>query len=155
MTALVIMGVSGSGKTTVGELLASQTGGTFHDGDDYHPPENVQKMASGTPLTDEDRQEWLISLAALIRDAESLIIIACSALKASYRDVLAGAEFVFLHGPSSLLAERIGERSDHYMPPDLLQSQLDTLEPPEDALILDIRHSPEELVRQIRDHFDL
>lgn len=155
MKALVIMGVSGSGKTTVGRLLASQTGADFHDGDDYHPPENVRKMVSGKPLADEDRQEWLATLAALIGEADSLTIIACSALKASYREILAGADFVFLQGPASLLAERIGQRSDHYMPPDLLQSQLDTLEPPEDALTLDIRHSPEELVRQIRDYFEL
>lgn len=155
MKALVIMGVSGSGKTTVGQLLASQTGGTFLDGDDFHPPENVAKMSAGTPLTDADRQGWLETLAGIIRNADQLTIIACSALKASYRDILSGAEFVFLNGSPELLSERITQRTDHYMPPGLLQSQLDTLEIPSGALTLDISKSPEELTKEIKQHFSL
>ena len=155
MKALVIMGVSGSGKTTVGQLLASETGGDFLDGDDFHPPENVAKMSTGIPLTDQDRQGWLETLAGLIRNADQLTIIACSALKSSYREVLNGAEFVFLHGSPDLLSERINQREDHYMPPGLLQSQLDTLEVPQGALTLDVSHSPENLVNQIRRHFSI
>ncbi len=155
MKALVIMGVSGSGKTTVGQLLASETGGDFLDGDDFHPPENVAKMSTGIPLTDQDRQGWLETLAGLIRNADQLTIIACSALKSSYREVLNGAEFVFLHGSPDLLSERINQREDHYMPPGLLQSQLDTLEVPSGALSLDISKSPEELTKVIRDHFSI
>jgi len=155
MKALVIMGVSGSGKTTVGQLLAQKTGGEFLDGDDFHPPENVAKMSSGIPLTDDDRQGWLETLATLIREAEELTIIACSALKASYREILKGAEFVFLNGSPDLLAERINQRSGHYMPPGLLQSQLETLEIPLNALTLDVNESPERLVDRIVTHLNL
>jgi carbohydrate kinase (thermoresistant glucokinase family) len=155
MKALVIMGVCGSGKTTVGQLLAEKTGGKFLDGDDFHPPENVAKMSSGIPLTDDDRQGWLETLAAIIRDADDFTIIACSALKASYREILKGAEFVFLSGSPELLTERINQRSGHYMPPGLLQSQLETLEAPSNALDLDVIDSPETLVAQIMSEFDL
>ena len=149
MNAIVVMGVSGSGKSTVGQLLAERTGGVFLDGDDFHPPENVAKMKSGTPLADHDRQGWLQSLAHEIHSAKKLTIIACSALKASYREILHGAEFIFLSGPEAVLAERLAERQNHYMPPGLLKSQLETLEPPINALLLDIRKSPEELVNEV------
>lgn len=155
MKVLVLMGVSGSGKTTVGRLLAEETGGRFYDGDDFHPPENVRRMKAGLPLRDQDRQEWLAALAGIVREARGLTIVACSALKEKYREVLAGAEFVFLDGPPALLAERMTGRKGHFMPPELLTSQLETLEPPESALKLDIRREPQELVCQIRDHFDL
>lgn len=155
MKALVIMGVSGSGKTTVGQLLAQQTGSQFLDGDDFHPPENVAKMTAGIPLTDDDRQGWLKTLGSIISDAEELTIIACSALKSSYREILKGAEFVFLTGTSKLLEERINQRSGHYMPPGLLQSQIETLEAPSNALTLDVVESPENLVDEIKRHFDL
>ncbi len=155
MKAIIVMGVSGSGKTTVGQLLASETGGTFLDGDNFHPPENVAKMSSGTPLTDQDRQGWLETLARIVHEADSLTIIACSALKASYRRILAEAEFVFLTGSADLLAERINQRTDHYMPPGLLQSQLEALEVPENTFTLDIKKPPRELVSGIRHHFGL
>jgi len=155
MNAIILMGVSGSGKTTVGQLLASETGGIFLDGDDFHPPGNVAKMSAGIPLTDEDRQGWLEKLASLIREANDLTIIACSALRESYREILSEAEFVFLDGSKDLLAKRLAERKDHYMPPGLLQSQLKTLEIPSDILTLDIRKTPPDLVSDIRRHFKI
>ncbi len=155
MKSLVIMGVSGSGKTTVGKLLAQKTGGRFLDGDDFHPPENVAKMSSGIPLTDDDRQGWLETLATIIHEADDLTIIACSALKASYREILKEAVFIFLHGSHELLADRIKQRSGHYMPPGLLQSQLETLEIPTDALALNVIESPNTLVDRIITHFNL
>ena len=152
MKALVIMGVSGSGKSTIGRLLAEKTDKVFLDGDDFHPPENIRKMESGEPLNDEDRRGWLERLAQVIEVSESPPVVACSALKASYREALSGSEFVFLDGSPELLAERMGQRSDHFMPATLLASQLETLERPMDALTLDIKASPEELVAQIRAH---
>ena len=155
MKSLVIMGVSGSGKTTVGKLLAQKTGGRFLDGDDFHPPKNVAKMSSGIPLTDEDRQGWLETLASIIHEADDLTIIACSALKASYRAILKEAVFIFLHGSPELLADRINQRSGHYMPPGLLQSQLETLEVPTNVLALNVVESPQTLVEQIMARFNL
>ena len=155
MKSLVIMGVSGSGKTTVGKLLAQKIGRRFLDGDDFHPPENVAKMSSGIPLTDEDRLGWLETLASIIHEADNLTIIACSALKASYREILKEAEFIFLYGSPELLAERINQRSGHYMPPGLLQSQLETLEAPTNVLALNVVESPQTLVEQIMARFNL
>ena len=155
MKSLVIMGVSGSGKTTVGKLLAQKIGRRFLDGDDFHPPENVAKMSSGISLTDEDRLGWLETLASIIHEADNLTIIACSALKASYREILKEAEFIFLYGSPELLAERINQRSGHYMPPRLLQSQLETLEVPTNVLALNVVESPQTLVEQIMARFNL
>ncbi|MGC6465368.1 MAG: gluconokinase [Akkermansiaceae bacterium] len=147
--AIVVMGVCGSGKSTVGTLLAERINGVFLDGDDFHPPENVAKMRAGTPLDDDDRKGWLEALAREIREAKEPTVIACSALKESYRDILSGAEFIFLNGSEELLAERLAARQNHYMPPGLLRSQLETLEAPADALVLDIRKSPGKLVDEI------
>lgn len=131
---IVIMGVSGAGKTTVGEALAQKLGILFRDGDDLHPAANVAKMRAGHPLTDEDRWGWLELVAnSLRRDAP--VVIACSALRAAYRDHIragagGGVSFVHLFGPPEVIAARLITRQHDYMPPHLLDSQLNTLEPP-------------------------
>jgi gluconokinase len=152
----VVMGITGSGKTTVGAALAHALGVDFVEGDDYHPPENVRRMASGIPLTDDDRAGWLRALATRIREAKDAgagLVLTCSALKRSYRDVLRAAapelQFVFLTGARALVAERLAGRRGHFMPPSLLESQLATLEEPESdeqALTFDIRESTQEIV---------
>ncbi len=152
----VVMGVSGSGKSLIGAAFAGSLGVEFIEGDDYHSAANVARMASGIPLTDDDRAEWLRLLAARIRKAKDSgtgLVVSCSALKRTYRDILRGAanelRFVFLKGPQSLLAERLASRRGHYMPPSLLESQLAILEEPspdEQAWVCDIRESPEDIV---------
>ncbi|HVS60658.1 MAG TPA: gluconokinase [Gemmatimonadaceae bacterium] len=152
----VVMGVTGSGKSLIGAALARALGIDFVEGDEYHPAENVERMSSGVPLTDDDRVRWLRSLAVRIREAKDAgtgLVMSCSALKRSYRDVLraeAGElRFVFLRGPRALLAERLAGRRGHFMPPSLLDSQLATLQEPspdEDAWVCDIRQSPQDLV---------
>jgi gluconokinase len=152
----VVMGVSGCGKSLIGTALARALDIDFVEGDEYHSAENVQRMSSGIPLTDDDRAQWLRALAARLREANDAgtgLVMTCSALKRSYRDVLrAGAgevRFVFLRGSRALLAERIAGRRGHFMPPSLLDSQLAALEEPspdEHAWVCDIRESPQELV---------
>jgi gluconokinase len=155
---IVVMGVSGCGKSTVGRALATALGLPFIEGDDLHPLRNVALMAAGIPLTDDDRLEWLQAVAAaLAAGAGTGAVAACSALKRSYRDLLrTGApalRFVHLTGDPALLAERMHRRSGHYMPPSLLQSQLDILEPPgadEAATTLDVSASPEQVLAAVR-----
>lgn len=154
---IVLMGVCGVGKTTVGRRLAAEIGADFQEGDAFHPPENVAKMASGRPLDDQDRAPWLAAMARGIGEwvgRDRPTVLACSALKAAYRDVLAGGRpgvaFVHLTGDPSLIAERMAARTDHYMPPTLLPSQLAILEAPADALTVAIDRAPAELATEIR-----
>jgi gluconokinase len=154
---IVVMGVSGVGKTTVGMLLARALGAEFAEGDSYHPPANVEKMRNGAPLDDEDRWPWLQILAAEIDTwlAEGRsVVLACSALKRAYRDLLAHGRpqvrFVYLKGEAALLRTRLDQRRGHYMPPTLLASQLAALEEPDDALTIDVSGPPEVIVEQIR-----
>jgi gluconokinase len=148
------MGVSGSGKSTVGALLARALQVPFLEGDSFHPPANVARMAAGIALTDADREGWLHTLAGQLRQhAGRGVVLSCSALRRHYRDTLrSGAPdmaLIHLSGSPEVLAQRMAGRSGHYMPPSLLTSQLATLEPPqpdEDALTLDITRSPEALV---------
>src|SRR5271154_3812004 len=135
--ALIVMGVSGSGKTTIAERLAQRLKWNFEDGDRFHPASNVAKMSAGHPLTDEDRWPWLNAIAAEIDrvcEVNERVVIGCSALKRAYRDVLlhgrTDVRLVYLDGSQALIADRLGRRKDHFMPPGLLTSQFDTLEPP-------------------------
>jgi carbohydrate kinase (thermoresistant glucokinase family) len=148
---IVVMGVSGCGKSTVGAQLAQALGLDFIEGDALHPPRNVALMAAGTPLTDADRAGWLAEIATRLGRAQAAgqgLVVSCSALKRSYRDLLRaacpGLRLIHLHGTPDLLRARLQARSGHYMPPSLLASQLDTLEPPaadEAALVFNI-HLP-------------
>jgi gluconokinase len=150
------MGVSGSGKSLIGVAFARAIGVDFIEGDDYHPVENVERMAAGVALTDEDRGGWLRALAARIRQAKESgagLVMTCSALKRSYRDILRAEannlRFIFLRGEQSLISDRLIDRRGHFMPPSLLESQLGTLEEPspdEEAWVCDIRESPQDLV---------
>lgn len=154
---LVIMGVSGTGKSTIGKLLAERLGWDFAEGDAMHPPENVAKMASGHPLTDEDRQPWLAKVQAWIDDHTTTGrpgVITCSALKHSYRDMLRGdgVTFIFLSGTPDLIGERLHDRQHEYMPPSLVDSQFETLEPPtpdEHVVTVDVADPPAEIVREV------
>ncbi|MBF6090133.1 gluconokinase [Nocardia cyriacigeorgica] len=154
---LVVMGVSGSGKSTVARLLAEKLGWDMLEGDDLHPEANVAKMASGTPLTDDDRWPWLRSIASWIDTRQSARrpgIVTCSALKRSYRDVLRrdGVIFVHLSGNTAQIRDRIGHRAGHFMPASLLQSQVDTLEPlepDENGIVVEIGRPPEEEVAEV------
>lgn len=155
----VIMGVAGAGKTLIGSRLASALGVEFVEGDDYHPPENVARMRSGTPLTDADRQGWLAALASRLMDARRAgkgLVVAASALKRSYRDLLRAGDpdvrFVLLGAPRELIAERLENRRGHYMPPILLDSQLAILEIPgadEKAWVFDAQQAPEAIVNDL------
>lgn len=153
---IILMGVSGSGKTTVGELLSTQTGIPFFDGDDFHSQANVAKMAAGTPLTDADRAGWLADLARHIGqwEQDKGAILACSALKESYRTTLqAGAHspltWVFLTGDPALLLLRMSSRQGSYMKANMLDSQLATLEMPAYGLHLNVADTPQQLVDKI------
>ena len=157
--ALIVMGVSGSGKSTIAEKLAEHLGWRYEDGDKFHPASNVAKMSAGHPLTDEDRWPWLQAIADEIDracQADEQVVIACSALKHSYRDVLVhgrdDVRIVYLRGTQELIASRLSGRKGHFMPPGLLASQFKTLEPPdpdENPLIVSIDASVEEIVDDI------
>lgn len=156
---LCVMGVAGAGKSVVGALLAGALGVAFLEGDDLHPADNVRRMAQGIPLTDDDRRGWLASIAARLAEArrtDTGLVVACSALKRAYRDVLRRADpdirFVHLTGDPALIARRLSQRVGHYMPATLLDSQLATLEipaPDEDAWTFDLADAPDSLVSRI------
>jgi gluconokinase len=153
---ILLMGVSGSGKTTVGQLLASELGWQFGDGDDYHPVANVEKMRNGISLTDADRAPWIETLRTLIVDWTATgtnAVLACSALKRTYRERLGVApevQVVYLSGKLPLLQTRMRARLGHFMTEQMLASQLDTLEEPQHAVVIDINQSPAEIVAEIR-----
>jgi len=156
---IYIMGVAGSGKSTIGRQFAEATSLPFYDGDDFHPDANVEKMAAGQPLTDEDRADWLAAIHRFVvekLEAGESLVLACSALKARYRATLsAGIEvqttWVYLEGSYNLIKSRMEARRDHFMPSALLQSQFDALEPPADAVVLSIDAAPEVLVARLRE----
>ena len=155
----VVMGVAGAGKTLIGSRLARALGVEYVEGDEYHPPANVAKMAAGVPLTDDDRQAWLAALATRIaaarRDDRGLVV-AASVLKREYRDVVRAADpavrFILLTAPRPVIADRLEHRAGHYMPPSLLDSQLAILEPPdadERAWVYDNERAPDVIVDDI------
>ncbi|MBN2086059.1 MAG: gluconokinase [Anaerolineales bacterium] len=155
-TGLIVMGVAGCGKTTVGKALAARLGWDFFDADGFHPPANVAKMAAGIPLDDEDRAPWLAALHELLTrtlQAGRHPVLACSALKQRYRDTLLacndGIRVVYLRGSYGLILARMNDRTDHYMKPGMLRSQFDALEEPRDALIVDITPTAEEIVENV------
>ena len=157
--ALVVMGTAGAGKSRIGAALAAALESPFVEGDTFHSPENVALMAAGVPLTDDNRREWLIALAAQLRDVRARnesVVLTCSALKRRYRDTLRSGDdslrLIMLHGEATLLRERLTARTGHYMPASLLDSQLAALEvlsPDEDAWTFDVRDSPEAIVSAI------
>jgi gluconokinase len=151
--AVVVMGVQGCGKTSVGSALAARLGARFLDADDFHPPANVEKMRAGTPLDDTDRAPWLERLNAELRASVARgepVVLACSALKARYRDALGhglpSLRFVHLAGSFELIAQRLAARNHRYMPTTLLRSQFDALEPPSDAIAIDVGGTVDEIV---------
>jgi gluconokinase len=154
---IVMTGVTGSGKSTIGRLLAAQLQWKFYEGDDFHPSVNIEKLKRGAPLDDEDRLPWLTAIRDTIRaaiDRGENAVIACSALKESYRRMLRiNAEVVLIHLQANpeLIDERLKHRTGHFMNPSLIQSQFETLEEPEAALQIDAGLSPGEIVRLIRD----
>ena len=155
---IIIFGLSGAGKTTVGELLARELGWHFYEADDFHPAANIEKMHSGHPLTDEDRWPWLDSLREFVKrwlHAGEKAVLACSALKRAYRERLHVSDevkFVFLHGEYGLIETQLRQRRGHFMNPGLLRSQFADLEEPqpgEDVLMVELGRTPEELVEEI------
>jgi gluconokinase len=160
---IVLMGVSGSGKTTVGEMLAQALGWTFLDADAYHPAANVAKMHQGIPLTDADRRPWLNALRRRIDTAAAggeNVVLACSALKHAYQEYLqahapSAVRYVWLSGTEELIRERLARRTRHFMNPNLLHSQFETLEPPEHAVTVDVTPSPRDIAETIRRRLSL
>lgn len=152
---LFVIGISGTGKSTIGKILAQQLNLPFFEGDSYHSEANIEKMAGGHPLNDADRMEWLITLNQLAIDHKNTgAIITCSALKQSYREILernlqGHVLWISLEGSYDLILERLQNRKGHFMPASLLQSQWDTFEPPQNAMKVSIEPSPREIVSQI------
>jgi gluconokinase len=160
VAAIVVMGVSGAGKSTVGRLIAARLDCPFRDADSFHPRANIEKMSRGEPLTDADRWPWLDAIAAWIaehRAAGTTCVVTCSALKRVYRDIVtdkqrADVRLVYLKGGFDLIAARLAARTDHFMPPALLKSQFDTLEEPrgdERAITAEIDGTPEEIAEAV------
>ena len=152
----VVCGVSGAGKTTIGQLLAQALGVPFHDADDYHPAPNIKKMRNGIPLDDEDRRPWLETLSGKLPawEQEGGAVLACSALKESYRGILGSQcgdciQWIVLHAPEELLADRLESRKGHYFDPGLLRSQLDAFESPAYGWHLEMTSSPQKVVNDI------
>lgn len=155
-TAVVVMGVSGCGKSTVAVLLAEALGWEFADGDEFHPVANVEKMRNGAPLTDEDRRPWLEAIREWVDAAPGDVVVTCSALRRRYRDVLSTARprvrYVHLDGPDSFIGRRIQQREGHFMPGSLLSSQRATLEAlahDEDGVVVGVESTPDEIVARI------
>ena len=153
---IILMGVSGSGKTLIGQKLAEKLKLPFYDADHFHPEANVAKMREGIPLTDADRMPWLQSLARHVKawEKEGGAVLACSALKEKYRGILSShyasfVQFIYLKGTKDVIMQRMQKRSDHYFPPDLLNSQLATLEEPDYAFTVSIDETPEAIVQKI------
>lgn len=162
MERFVVMGVSGCGKSSIGSAFADQIGARFVDADDLHPESNITKMATGDPLTDDDRAPWLVEVGHQFETAPLPLVIGCSALRRSYRDIIrdhAKGPVAFLHlaGSKALIAGRMAARQDHFMPPALLDSQFETLEPPaadEHAITVTIDQTPDEIVTELVAHFE-
>jgi gluconokinase len=157
----IVMGVSGCGKTSVGKLLAGQLGWDFFDADDFHPPINVKKMADGIPLNDSDRAPWLASLRDLILSslkADRPGVLACSALKERYRQQLLkdneGIQLIYLKGSYDLIWPRMSARKGHFMKPDMLRSQLETLEEPANALTIDVSTPMDDIISKVLEQMD-
>jgi 6-phosphogluconate dehydrogenase len=153
---IIVMGVSGSGKSTIGRALASRLDIDFYDGDDFHPASNVQKMASGQPLNDQDRLPWLEAINAFAKEKlqDTSIIVACSALKDSYRDLLSkdiDTVFIYLKGNAEEIIQRLSLRKNHFMPAKLLESQFQALEEPSNAIVIPINQSIAEIIEQSAD----
>ena len=155
-TVIMVMGVSGSGKTEIGKLLSEELSRPFYDGDDFHPEANIKKMSLGNPLNDEDRKDWLIQLNKLaLKHRHSGAIIACSALKKNYRSILRAGmgnymTFVYLNGSFELIKSRLEKRKGHFMPIDLLKSQFESLEPPSKEITVSIEETPSTIIKKIK-----
>ena len=157
----ILMGVAGSGKTTIGKLLSDRTGWTFYDADDFHPVENIDKMSRGIPLHDEDRKPWLLKLKHLINTTiseDKSAILACSALKSSYREILQVEHpeivLIYLQGDYEQILARLKQRKEHFMQAEMLRSQFKILEEPQADLIIDVSLSPDAIVEQIIKYLD-
>jgi gluconokinase len=153
---LIFIGVSGCGKTTIGKRTADRLGVPFYEGDEFHPPKNIEKMSQGIPLTDEDREDWLAQLSQLIHEKLKLGesgVLSCSALKENYRKRLSvdpdGVRFIYLKGSYALIRSRLQNRADHYMPAQLLASQFEALEEPSDTFMVNIDQTLEAIMDEV------